>query len=178
MSPRPLRAAVGLAAAGALALAAAPAQAAPNPDPFVWTELVGTYTATGAYHYEPLAVADGFKPTPCAEMAGEGGSGHQYFNLENVDELTPSTPAALLYEATPDGKRRLVGVEWLAKASTHPTAPTLFGQTFQGPKTYAEPLNGDYYTLRAWIYKENPKGLFGVWNPTVKCPPGEPVPLA
>ncbi|CAL9526622.1 hypothetical protein [Streptomyces sp. enrichment culture] len=178
MSPRPLRAAVGLAAAGALALAAVPAQAAQDPDPSVWTDLLRTYTATSAYQYEPLAVADGFQPTPCAEMAGEGGMGYHYFNLDNVDKLTPSTPAALLFEPTPDGKRRLVGVEWLAKAETHTTAPTLFGETFRGPKTYTEPLNGDYYTLHAWIYKENPKGLFGLWNPTVKCPPGEPGPTA
>ncbi|MGV9453619.1 hypothetical protein [Streptomyces sp. NPDC003635] len=169
MSPRPLTAAVGLAMAGAFALAAAPAHAAPAPDPLIWGELAGTYRATGAYHYEPLAVADGFKSTPCAEQPPDGGMGYHYFNTDNVDKLTPETPAALLYEDTPEGGRRLVGVEWIANAATHKSAPTMFGQTFKGPRAYTEPLNGNFYTLHAWIYKENPNGLFGLWNPKVKC---------
>ncbi|MEV0170886.1 hypothetical protein AB0I00_07140 [Streptomyces sp. NPDC050803] len=169
MSRRSLKAAFAAAITASLALTAVPAHAAPDPDPLVWADLTGTYAATGVYQYEPFAVADGFKPTPCAEMPPDGGMGYHYFNLENIDKLTPSTPAALLYEDTPDQGRRLVGVEWIASADTHSSAPTMFGQTFRGPRAYTEPLNGSFYTLHAWIYKENPNGLFGLWNPTVKC---------
>ncbi|MFJ3665723.1 hypothetical protein ACIPSE_04640 [Streptomyces sp. NPDC090106] len=174
MSSRPLKAAVGLAAAGALALAAPPAHAADDPDPAVWSQLSAVFAATGGYQYEPLAVRDGFEATPCAEMPGEGGMGYHYFNKANIGKITPTTPGALLYEDGPDGQRRLIGVEWLADAATTATAPTLFGQTFRDARPYGEPLNGNFYTLHAWIYKDNPDGLFGRWNPDVKCPAGVP----
>ncbi|MEU0942688.1 hypothetical protein ABZ379_07795 [Streptomyces canus] len=160
MAPRPLKAVLTAAAAAAFSLTAVPAQAA-DLDPLVWTELAKTYGATGTYAYEPYAVADGFTPTACAP-----GSGFRYVNEENVGQTDPEKPAALLYEDGPYG-RRLVAVEWVATAESGAAAPVMFGQTFQKPADL--PDAGSSYTLRAWIYKTNPSGLFNLTHPDVTC---------
>jgi hypothetical protein len=160
MASRPLKAVLTVAAAAAFSLTAVPAQAA-DLDPSVWTELSHTYGATGAYAYEPFAVADGFAPTPCAS-----GTGYRYVNQENVGQTDPEKPAALLYEDGSYG-RRLVGVEWVVKAESGAAAPAMFGQTFQQPVDLPEV--GSSYTLRAWIYKTNPSGLFNPTHADVTC---------
>ncbi|WP_020135929.1 hypothetical protein [Streptomyces sp. 351MFTsu5.1] len=162
MAPRPLKAALTLAAAAAFSLSAVPAQAA-DPAPTVWTDLTPTYTATGAYGYAPLAVADGFVPMSCVP-----GMGYHYVNADNVGETDPERPAALLYDDGPHG-RRLLGVEWIVPAGSGVTRPTLFGQEFQGPADV--PGVGSSYTLHAWIYRTNPSGLFKPTDPDVTCAP-------
>jgi len=163
MASRPLKAALTLAAAAAFSLSAVPAQAA-DPDPSVWTDLTDTYTATGEYAYAPLAVADGFTPLACVP-----GVGYRYVNTDNVGETEAEEPAALLYDDGPNG-RRLIGVEWIVPAGAGVTRPTLFGQEFQGPETLPTPLVSSY-TLRAWIYRTNPSGLFSPTHPDVTCAP-------
>ncbi|MEU2422858.1 hypothetical protein ABZ619_17865 [Streptomyces sp. NPDC007851] len=171
MSLRSRTAGVALALAVPCALAAVPADAAPVPaaDPFVWTDLTPAYTATADYEYEPFAVTDGYAPAAgCDARSGKGGAGYHYVKSENVGGLDPAEPAGLLYEPDGEGGRALVGVEWIVRAGTGTTAPTLFGQTFQGPTTVSG-VTGPVYTLRAWIWKDNPSGLFAPWNPTVAC---------
>ncbi|MCG7202887.1 hypothetical protein [Streptomyces arenae] len=172
MSLRSRAAGVALALAVPFALAAVPAGAAPVPaaaDPFGWTDLTPTYTATADYEYEPFAVTDGYaRAAGCDARSGVGGAGYHYVKSDNVGGLDPAGPAGLLYEADGDGGRALVGVEWIVRAGTGTTAPTLFGQTFQGPTTVPG-VAGPVYTLRAWIWKDNPSGLFAPWNPTVAC---------
>ena len=166
MSARPLKAFLALAAAASLALAAAPAQAAtdPDPDPSVWTGLSKTYDATSAYAYEPFGIAARYVRTDdCVANPPEGGMGYHYVKKKNIGSLDPAAPAALLYEDRGDGKRRLVAVEWVV-ADTGQAAPKLFGQTFQKNE-----LPG-HFTLHAWLYKPNPRGLFHSWNPRVICP--------
>ncbi|MEU9447198.1 hypothetical protein [Streptomyces sp. NPDC048277] len=153
------------------ALAAVPADSAPVPeaDPFVWTDLTPTYTATADYQYEPFAITDGYRRADTCDRTGRGGAGYHYVTSAGLGSLDPAEPAGLLYESDTDGSRALVGVEWIVPAGTGSTVPTLFGQTFQGPTTVPG-VPGSVYTLRAWIWKDNPSGLFAPWNPTVKCP--------
>ncbi|MET8074831.1 hypothetical protein [Streptomyces sp. NPDC005303] len=160
MASRPLKAVLTVAAAAAFSLTTVPAQAA-DPDLSVWTEVSRTYGVTGAYAYEPYAVADGFTPTACAP-----GVGYRYVNEQNVGRTDPEKPAALLYEDGPDG-RRLIAVEWIARAESGATAPAMFGQNFQQPVDL--PDLGSSYTLRAWIYRTNPSGLFSPTHPDVTC---------
>ncbi|MET7692145.1 hypothetical protein ABZT06_29890 [Streptomyces sp. NPDC005483] len=95
-----------------------------------------------------------------------GGTGYRYVKQENVGQTDPEKPAALLYEDGPHG-RRLTAVEWVVKAGPGVALPTMFGQTFQGPVDL--PDSGSSYTLRAWIYKTNPSGLFSPTHPDVTC---------
>ncbi|MGQ4382619.1 hypothetical protein [Streptomyces sp. SAS_270] len=164
MPARPLKAVCALAAAASLALTAAPAQAATDPDPRVWTDLSTTYQATSAYGYEPFAVAAGYARTnDCVANPPVGGMGYHYVKPKYIGSLDPAKPAAVLYEDRGDGKRRLVAVEWVV-ADTGQATPKLFGEKFQKNE-----LPG-HFTLHAWIYKSNPRGLFYSWNPRVTCP--------
>ncbi|WP_369224567.1 hypothetical protein AB5J52_27595 [Streptomyces sp. R39] len=159
-----------LAVAVPFALAAVPADAVPvpDPDPFVWTDLTPTYTATADYQYEPFAVTDGYARADTCDRTSQGGAGYHYVKAAGLGSLDPAEPAGLLYETDAGGGRALVGVEWIVRADSGGTPPTLFGQSFQGPMTVPG-VQGPVYTLRAWIWKENPSGLFALWNPTVAC---------
>lgn len=164
MSPRPLKAAVTLAATAALCLCAAPAHAAPDPDAAAWTELGKVYAATARFAYEPLASSAGFtRSDTCVTDGQKGGMGYHYFNSANVGSLDPSKPAGLVYTTDADGSRDLAAVEWVVK-DTGQAAPKLFGETFT-----KDVLPG-HYALVAWIYEDNPSGMFAPWNTTLACP--------
>jgi hypothetical protein len=164
MSPRPLKAAVTLAATAALCLSAAPAYAAPDPDAVAWTELGKVYAATARFAYEPLASPAGFtRSDTCVTDGQKGGMGYHYFNAANVGSLDPAKPAGLVYTSDDDGSRDLAAVEWVVK-DTGQAAPQLFGETFT-----KDVLPG-HYTLTAWIYEDNPSGMFTPWNTTLACP--------
>jgi hypothetical protein len=83
----------------------------------------------------------------------------------------PMRPNVLIYE--PDGgKLRLVAAEWLVPVAAAKERPSLFGQPFQGPMEGHEPLipkDFIHYDLHAWLFKDNPLGMFSPTNPEVKC---------
>ncbi len=151
-----------MAIAGVLSLTAAPAQAVPEPDPLVWVDLVPAYTTTAKYSYEPLAPPDGWARTDTCVS----GMGYRYDNAEYLADtvVDPAKPEFLLFEGGSDASDRdLVAVGW-AVANTGQAAPQLFGKTFSSTEV------SGYYTLHAWIYEDNPEGLFVGFNPTVNCP--------
>lgn len=164
--PRTVRAALTLAAASGLALSTAPAgAAAPSPPPPPrQAAFAKVYAATAKYAYEPLAIKDGFARTDeCAADPDLGGMGYHYINPANMGSVDPAKPAALLYEATPDGKRELIAVEWIVvdadqDKSTADDRPSLFGQPFDGPMDGHYPGMPIHYDLHAWLYKDNPSG--------------------
>ena len=57
-------------------------------------------------------------------------------------------------------------------ASGREPRPTLFGETFMGPMEGHEPLIPKeyvHYDLHAWLFKDNPLGMFAPTNPDVSC---------
>jgi hypothetical protein len=106
-------------------------------------------------------------------------------------------PEVLLYLPQADGTHRLVGVEYfqtvlvrnlqtrlvapwrLATRWDDPQfngqyelvnqAPTLFGQTFNGPMAGHTPTMPWHYELHVWAWAPNPSGLFASWNPSLSC---------
>lgn len=83
-------------------------------DPKVLAELATAYVATAKYLDESAAIADGYVPNPCSsDPAGHGSMGFHYFNESLYGSVDPPKPACLLHEDGKDGKRRLVGVEWI-----------------------------------------------------------------
>jgi hypothetical protein len=110
--------------------------------------------------------------------------------------VDPLRPEALLYEPTPDGGLRLVGVEYFQIVLVHdgdpstndsPTpwfgeqapppdrivgpTPQLFGQLFDGPMEGHIPDGSMpwHWDLHAWIWQANPHGIFAPFNPTIRC---------
>ncbi|HSJ64891.1 MAG TPA: hypothetical protein VK922_13430 [Gemmatimonadaceae bacterium] len=103
--------------------------------------------------------------TPCMEMRGKGGMGYHYGNSLLIDAVPDEmAPEALLYQPTPKGMQ-LVGVEFIVPFDqwTGSQPPVLFNQVMR-PN-----YNFGLWTLHAWLFKENPKGVFADWNPRVHC---------
>ena len=104
--------------------------------------------------------------TPC--MSGpDGGMGFHYGNVALIDgSVRVDEPELLLYEPEANGRLRLVAVEYIVPYtawSRSATPPVLFGQDFKHNDTFG------IWALHAWVWKENPSGLFADWNPLVTC---------
>ena len=135
-----------------------------------------------------LATA-GFQDVATAEAAGyassldtlgcftdpeRGGMGLHYIDEALMDDKVDITePEALVYELDAEGDvTGLVAHEYIVPidAWTESTPPQLFGMDFHQHPTL--PL----WVLHAWLWKDNPTGIFQDWNPAVRqCPPGVPI---
>jgi hypothetical protein len=92
-------------------------------------------------------------------------------------------PEALVYAPDQHGKLHLAALEYVVIKSdweaseaqpgvgswVTPAPPMLFGQVFNltdAPNRYGLP---PFYSLHAWVWKDNPAGTFEMWNPSVHC---------
>ena len=111
----------------------------------------------------------------CVSDDDAGAMGLHYVNLPLVadGELDPTRPEIVIYEPTPGGGLRLLGADFLVFAEAWDAkgvgTPQLIGQLlhlFGSPNRFGLPA---FYTLHVWAWKENPKGTFVNWHPTVSC---------
>ena len=147
------------------------------------SELAEIRAATAQFHRVEAAVAAGYELgyvngsgdriiTGCIANPAAGAMGYHYFNKELIDDLVvdPLTPEGLLYEPGPNGKLKLVAVEYVVPgAGSNPPgvseAPSVLGFDMH----IIVPAVG-WYTQHAWIWDHNPSGIFADWNPEVICP--------
>jgi hypothetical protein len=116
----------------------------------------------------PKALADGYVATGhCVEDAELGGMGLHYVNPALIADpaVDPTRPEILVYQPRRGGDLRLAAVEWFAAdpdqdVSTHEGRPSLFGRGFDGPMAGHEPGMPVHFDLHAWIWKDNPLGMF------------------
>jgi hypothetical protein len=147
--------------------------------------------AVGSYHSYANAVADGYSGAgePCVSSpAGTMGIHAPNAGLLASGVVDPLRPPILIYLPREDGSLRLVAVEYwniaLANTVNGPApwfgaeapplgffnaAPTLLGQTFNGPMAGHNPRMPWHYDLHAWVIESNPTGLFSQWNPAISC---------
>lgn len=132
-------------------------------DPYVAVR--DLYLSTvGCVHY------DGTKMEGHMEYP-KGGMGIHFVNLTIQGPLDPKRPNVLIYEPV-DGKLQLVAAEWLVPVTVAKERPVLMGQPFQGPMEGHEPLIPQgfvHYDLHAWLFKDNPNGMFSPTNPDITC---------
>ena len=110
----------------------------------------------------------------CFQDPERGGMGVHYIRGDLMDATVDiATPEALVYEFDSSGRiAGLVGHEYIVPvdAWTSSKPPTLFGMTFHRHPVL--PL----WVLHAWLWKDNPAGVFEDWNPAVRlCPDGVPI---
>ncbi|SFD20458.1 hypothetical protein [Streptomyces aidingensis] len=113
--------------------------------------------ATARYKNVWGALADGYElASPCVP-----GMGFHFLGSVAADqsELVATEPNVLVYAPLPDGGLRLVAVEY---ASFEPAS--LFGRTFDPPSGEAP-----FHTLHAWVWQDDPDGMFAAQNPGVSC---------
>jgi hypothetical protein len=111
----------------------------------------------------------------CVSGPDAGAMGLHYINgaLVNNGAVDATRPQAIIYEPTPDGKLRLIGVDYLLIAeqwdAKHSSPPELMGNLFhyfETPNRFGLPA---FYTLHVWAWKDNPNGAFVNWHPNVSC---------
>jgi hypothetical protein len=110
----------------------------------------------------------------CFQDPAQGGMGVHHLNASLMDDHVDVTqPEALAYELDASGAiTGLVAHGYIVpvEAWTSRRPPRLFGQDFHRHSVL--PLR----VLHAWLWKDNPSGMFDDWNPAVRlCPPGVPI---
>jgi hypothetical protein len=133
-------------------------------------ELAALRRVTASFHDFKDGAAAGWSTqiTPCmTDPGGAGGMGFHYGKVSLIDgTASVETPQLLLYEPEKNGKLRLVAVEYIIPYSFHSRSaapPVLFGQPFQQVDAF------QLWGLHAWVWSENPSGMFASWNPRVNC---------
>jgi hypothetical protein len=148
-------------------------------------ELAEVRRATAKYHRLDAALDAGYElgwvngagvriVGGCVSHATKGAMGYHYFNARLMADnaVDPLKPEVLVYASTPDGGRRLVAVEWVVRsAQSNPpgvsTAPSVLGMDMH---ILVPPPGPAFYLAHAWVWANNPAGIFEDWNPEVSCP--------
>lgn len=158
-------------------------------------DLQAVRAAVARYHSYDRALAAGYSAAgePCVVEA-ELGLGTMGYHAVNFGLLAsgandPLQPPILLYVPRADGSLRLVGVEYFAVALANTEnglpvpwfshdppplgffspAPSVLGQTFNGPMPGHNPQMPWHYDLHAWVVEKNPAGVFAPFNPALSC---------
>lgn len=105
--------------------------------------------------------------------SGTSAMGFHYFNAALMRDhgVDPLRPEVLVYAPDQDGRLHLAAVEWVVlSAQSNPpgvsTAPSVLGMPMH---IIAPPPGPAFYLTHAWIWQENPAGMFADWNPEVSC---------
>jgi len=160
-----------IAATGLLPGVAAAHETTPDETPRAVAE---ARAATARFQRPEAAVAAGYLPTDeCVDLPGVGGMGYHYLNPALLADGTDhANPEVLIYADQPNGKRKLVALEYvLLDADQNPS--TVEHHTWAGEHYHH--LKGDgvhtpyHYPLHVWLWANNPAGMFEDWNPTVSC---------
>jgi hypothetical protein len=124
-------------------------------------------------------------PTESGSMPTMGAMGVHYVKGDLVKDpaIDAMHPEALVYAPDRHGGLHLAALEYVviksdwdahnslagAPSWVKPAPPNLFGQEFNftdAPNRYGLP---PFYSLHAWVWKDNPAGAFAMWNPSVHC---------
>ena len=151
-------------------------------------------SATAKYHSLTAAKKAGY--STLADSAGitciaepqMGAMGVHYVKGDLVKNpaIDATHPEALVYAPDRHGRLHLAALEYVVIKSdwdasqlpppslgfgsrTTAAPPMLFGHEFNftdAPNRYGLP---PFYSLHAWVWKDNPAGTFEMWNPSVHC---------
>ena len=139
------------------------------------SELAQIRAETAAFHQLDAALAAGYGVLhECTdEETGLGAMGQHYVKGAVVGDaiFDLSQPEVLVYEPTPNGRMRLVAVEFVVFVDVWGSGPPpeLFGRQLQlvpFPNRYGVPA---FYQIHVWLWKHNPAGMFSDWNTRVSC---------
>ena len=147
-------------------------------------ELAQVRRVTARFHRVEAAIEAGYELgwvngsgvrilTGCVSHPTAGAMGYHYFNAElmadnAVDALEPE---ALVYAPAADGGLKLVAVEWVVRGpDSNPPGvsepPSVLGMEMH---ILVPPPGPAFYLMHAWVWANNPAGVFADWNPEVSC---------
>jgi len=147
-------------------------------------DLAQVRRATAKFHRVEAAVAAGYElgwvngsgvriVAGCVSHPTMGAMGYHYFNAELMadDEVNLLEPEVLVYAPDGDGGVKLAAVEWVVRsAQSNPPgvseAPSVLGMDMH---ILVPPPGPAFYLMHAWVWDDNPAGMFADWNPEVSC---------
>ncbi|MEO7964416.1 MAG: hypothetical protein ABIT38_10985 [Gemmatimonadaceae bacterium] len=135
----------------------------------VLRDLATLRQVTAPFHSFDRANASGWNTmiTACMTDPTLGGMGFHYGNTNLIDgRVRVDEPELLLYEPEANGRMRLVAVEYIMPLTASAVPPRLFDRDFKPNLAFG------IWALHAWVWKDNPSGIFADWNPRVTCPAG------
>jgi hypothetical protein len=150
----------------------------------VQNDLAQVRRATAKYHRLDAAVAAGYElgwvngdgmriVAGCVTHPTMGAMGYHYFNEELMADnaVNALEPEALVYAPDDEGRLHLAAVEWVARsAQSNPPgvseAPSVLGMDMH---ILVPPPGPAFYLKHAWVWSDNPSGMFADWNPEVSC---------
>jgi hypothetical protein len=150
------------------------------------SETAKVASATARFHDLDVAKSEGWN-VHVADLAGltciangaEGAMGDHFANgglLFDHGVIDATKPEALVYETRNNGTFKLVALEYIVTKADWEEAhganaprPSLFGQDFDFSDSSNRFGLPPFYSLHAWIWKDNPSGLLTPWNPRVSC---------
>jgi hypothetical protein len=141
------------------------------------SDLAAVRAGTARFHDFGVAEDAGYGAlhTCTDEESGLGAMGQHYVRGDLVGDTVfdLSNPEVLVYEPMPNGRQRLVAVEFVVFAepwdAISDDPPTLFGRDLAlvpSPNRYGVP---PFYQIHVWLWKSNPAGIFSDWNERVTC---------
>jgi hypothetical protein len=126
-------------------------------------ELARARQGTAKYHDIAQAEADGYVDIGLY-LPGEGFHWVKPAIIDGV--FDPSQPEVLLYAPVPGESRlQLVGVEYLVPLSLSPNPPA--GFTGADDQWRMDSEGFGFWEVNAWIWLNNPEGIFGHDNPRI-----------
>lgn len=165
---------IGAATLGALGLGTGTVASHGNDRARANTDLADVRRATEQYHHVQAALDDGFVNTE--QCVPEMGVHFIHPERMQTAEVRAECPEVLLYEPQQSGHGhvhyQLVAVEYFVAAAQVPEEerpPTLFGEAFDGPMEGHAPGEPKHFDLHAWVWRNNPNGVFEAHNPNVEC---------
>lgn len=141
------------------------------------SDLATVRAGSARFHDIQVAFDAGYGPlhTCTDEESGLGAMGQHYVRGDLVGDTVfdLSQPEVLVYEPMPNGRQRLVAVEFVVFQESWDAIsddpPTLFGRELAlvpAPNRYGVPA---FYQIHVWLWKQNPAGIFNDWNERVSC---------
>jgi hypothetical protein len=134
-------------------------------DPQTLLELQQAKAATAKYQNIENAFADNYGKDPVVTLPNMG---YHFLKTELVSPVFDlRKPAILVYNKKDNGKFELVAVEYAVPMSSLPLHVAPEGFTGNDDVWNENTLNTGWWTLHAWVWKNNPDGVFEPMNPSV-----------
>jgi len=134
-------------------------------NPQTLLELQQVRAATAKYQNIENAFADNYGKDPVVTLPNMG---YHFLKAELVSPVFDlRKPAILVYNKKDNGKFELVAVEYAVPMSSLPPHVAPEGFTGTVDMWNENTLNTGWWTLHAWVWKNNPDGVFEPMNPLV-----------
>ena len=142
------------------------------------SQLAEVRAATAQFHQVENAIEAGYELgyqgiiTGCIAHPTAGAMGYHYFNEDLFADpaADPLQPEGLLYVPGPNGKLKLVAVEWVVPKSVWEGAGNTGAPSVLGIEMHILNPVLNWYIQHAWIWDVNPAGIYEDWNPDIECP--------